>query len=287
MCGQASGRRGRRQAASGAVIGWERALRAAGAKSAGAGQGCENLTLGGASMPFSFLAMKNSGNTASARRFNASAGDLSGCAQDYEEAVKVVHDKETHYLEPWVEQPPSKPIRKMEVTRPMAIPKMALSSLKRCQASAGDLSGAAEDVQEVLGSWSDVPEDHSPTTVLGDVAKPRKKGPSVRKANVWESVFNPGRNYNMEGRVGASQFDKPDSPGGRSTTVWDEILKAQTVRDLAFSDLDKDRDGFITADELHRVLGKDAAVDALILEADKNGDGKIDYKEFSDLLRHS
>merc|ERR1712072_841403 len=134
--------------------------------------------------------------------------------------------------EPWVEQP-SKPLKR-EPTRPMAIPKAALG-LKRCQASASDLSGASEDVQEALGSWSDVPEDHSPTTVLGDVTKPHKKGPPVRKANVWESVFNPGRNYNMEGRVGASQFDKPDSPGGRSTTVWDEILKAQTVRDLAFS----------------------------------------------------
>jgi hypothetical protein len=233
-------------------------------------------------MPFSFLAKKH-GDTASARRFNASSGDLSGCAQDYEEAVKVAHDVEPHYLEPWVEQP-SKPLKR-EPTRPMAIPKAALG-LKRCQASASDLSGAAEDVQEALGSWSDVPEDHSPTTVLGGAEKGGpNKPPNRRKANVWESVFNPGRNYNMEGRVGASQFDNPDSPGGRSTTVWDEILKAETVR--SFSDLDKDGDGFITASELRQALGKDVSIDALIKEADKNGDGKIDYQEFSDLLRHS
>lgn len=233
-------------------------------------------------MPFSFLAKKH-GDTASARRFNASSGDLSGCAQDYEEAVKVAHDVEPHYLEPWVKQP-SKPLKR-EATRPMAIPKAALG-LKRCQASASDLSGAAEDVQEALGSWSDLPEDHSPTTVLGGAEKGGpNKPPNRRKANVWESVFNPGRNYNMEGRVGASQFDNPDSPGGRSTTVWDEILKAETVR--SFSDLDKDGDGFITTSELRQALGKDVSIDALIKEADKNGDGKIDYQEFSDLLRHS
>ena len=246
-------------------------------------------------MPFSFLAKMN-GDTASARRFNASSGDLSGCAQDYEEAIKAAHDVEPHYLEPWIEQPASRSLPpKPRATDPVAIPKAteplparggAQLGLKRCQASAGDLSGAAEDVQEALGSWSDVPEDHSPTTVLGGAEKGGpNKPPHRRKANVWESVFNPGRNYNMEGRVGASQFDNPDSPGGRSTTVWDEILKAETVR--SFSDLDKDGDGFITASELRQALGKDVSVDALIQQADRNGDGKIDYQEFSDLLRHS
>mgnify|MGYP001975267030 FL=1 len=248
-------------------------------------------------MPFSFLAKRMPGDAAGARRFNASSGDLSGCAQDYEEAVKAAHDVEPHYLEPWIEQPASRSLPpKPRATDPVAIPKAteplparggAQLGLKRCQASAGDLSGAAEDVQEALGSWSDVPEDHSPTTVLGGAGKkgPQKKAAARRKANVWESVFNPGRNYNMEGRVGASQFDNPDSPGGRSTTVWDEILKAETVR--SFSDLDQDGDGFITASELRKALGQDASVSSLIEEADRNGDGKIDYQEFRDLLRHS
>jgi len=239
-------------------------------------------------MPFNFLA-KSAGDVASARRFNASSGDLSGCVQDYEEAMKIAHDREPHYLEPWVEQPASKlPPRKEVVSRPMDIPKTNASHLKRCQASAGDLSGAAEDVQEALGSWNDVVDDHSPTTVLGAPQPTNSKAgrsESQRKANVWESVFNPGRNYNMEGRVGASQFDNPDSPGGRSTTVWDEILKAQTIRE--FAQLDTDGDGFITAKELRAALGKDAAVSALIQEADKNGDGKIDVQEFNDILRHS
>merc|ERR1719421_2575627 len=174
--------------------------------------------------------------------------------------MKIAHDREPHYLEPWVEQPASKlPPRKEVVSRPMDIPKANASHLKRCQASAGDLSGAAEDVQEALGSWNDVVDDHSPTTVLGAPQPKNSKAgrsESQRKANVWESVFNPGRNYNMEGRVGASQ-------------------------------LDKDGDGFITAKELRAALGKDAAVSALIQEADKNGDGKIDVQEFNDLLRHS
>ena len=50
---------------------------------------------------------------------------------------------------------------------------------------------------------------------------------------------------------------------------------------------EKDGDGFITTSELRQALGKDVSIDALIKEADKNGDGKIDYQEFSDLLRHS
>ena len=241
-------------------------------------------------MPFNFLT-KSAGDVASARRFNASSGDLSGCAQDCEEAMKIAHDREPHYLEPWVEQPASKPLPppwKQAASRPMTIPKANSPHLKRCQASAGDLSGAAEDVQEALGSWNDVPDDHSPTSVIGAPQPTNGKAGrtgSQRKANVWESVFNPGRNYNMEGRVGASQFDNPDSPGGRSTTVWDEILKAQTIRE--FAQLDMDGDGFITAKELRSVLGEDAAVSSLIQEADKNGDGKIDFQEFNDLLRHS
>ena len=44
-------------------------------------------------------------------------------------------------------------------------------------------------------------------------------------------------------------------------------------------------DGFITADELRDTLGNSANVEDLIKQADRNGDGKIDYSEFCDLLR--
>ena len=56
----------------------------------------------------------------------------------------------------------------------------------------------------------------------------------------------------------------------------------------AFSVLDKDKSGAITKDELMSVLNipNDEAgeVEKLMKSADKNGDGKIDYKEFLELM---
>ena len=67
--------------------------------------------------------------------------------------------------------------------------------------------------------------------------------------------------------------------------VWDHIIKSE--RQKAFSAFDRDNDGFITADELRLKLGAQADVGQLIAAADKNGDGKIDYGEFCELLRNS
>lgn len=46
-------------------------------------------------------------------------------------------------------------------------------------------------------------------------------------------------------------------------------------------------DGFVTAADLKAKLGGSADVDALIFAADKNKDGRIDHKEFDQLLRNS
>ena len=42
--------------------------------------------------------------------------------------------------------------------------------------------------------------------------------------------------------------------------------------------------GYIEASELMAAIGKDEAIADLIKEADKNGDGMIDYSEFFHLL---
>ena len=47
--------------------------------------------------------------------------------------------------------------------------------------------------------------------------------------------------------------------------------------------MDDDGNGFITKEELKKMLGlfvDDSDIDAIIAEVDKNGDGKIDLKEF-------
>ena len=49
----------------------------------------------------------------------------------------------------------------------------------------------------------------------------------------------------------------------------------------------RDGDGFVTAEDLRMKLGSQEDVGQLIAAADKNGDGKIDYAEFCELLRNS
>mmetsp|Transcript_29818 Transcript_29818/g.84029 ORF Transcript_29818/g.84029 Transcript_29818/m.84029 type:complete len:167 (+) Transcript_29818:859-1359(+) len=102
--------------------------------------------------------------------------------------------------------------------------------------------------------------------------------------NVWESVFNPGKNMNLK-KAPASYFD---NPGESKATTWDHVLKAENVKRLAFSQIDKNGDGFIDASELrHELQGSSLDINQLIKQADKNGDGKIDFAEFSDLFRNS
>lgn len=51
-----------------------------------------------------------------------------------------------------------------------------------------------------------------------------RKVASPARANVWQSVFNPGRNFNMT-RHGSSKFDTA-TPGDKST-VWDHVIKSK------------------------------------------------------------
>jgi len=53
----------------------------------------------------------------------------------------------------------------------------------------------------------------------------------------------------------------------------------------AFDSLDRDKDGFIDADELRGEFGDSEHLEDILNEADKDGNGKIDYEEFCILLR--
>jgi len=95
-------------------------------------------------------------------------------------------------------------------------------------------------------------------------------------------------NQTMRG-IGASKFDNVYSS---SPTTWDYVLKSDGMRYMShrekFNALDKNGDGFIDARELRDVLGASKHdIDSLISQADKAGNGKIDYAEFSSLLRRS
>jgi len=86
--------------------------------------------------------------------------------------------------------------------------------------------------------------------------------------NVWQSVFNPGRNMSMQ-QTTRDYFDHPDDS---KATTWDHVLKSEKVKEMTFNQLDKNRDGFITADELKvEMSGSSANVTEMIKQADKNG----------------
>ena len=109
------------------------------------------------------------------------------------------------------------------------------SGLRRCTASSGDLSGAAQDYEDAMHGISFDSPSGGPTYAREVPRDIKRKTQPKRNNNVWESVFNPGRNTGMRGKVGASMFDRPTEE--RATSVWDEILKAEAVRNLSFADV--------------------------------------------------
>ncbi|CAM6093132.1 unnamed protein product [Calypogeia fissa] len=87
---------------------------------------------------------------------------------------------------------------------------------------------------------------------------------------------------------------------GNGTVEFDEfvIVMAQTLKDTehevllrnAFSVIDKDHDGFITAIEIHNAMTRlgqkisDEEVVNIIRQVDVDGDGMINYEEFLKLM---
>jgi hypothetical protein len=108
------------------------------------------------------------------------------------------------------------------------------------------------------------------------------------KPNVWRSVFDPGSNPNID-RVGSAYYDTVHKDGDKAGagSTWEQILKAQDFKRRSFSDIDRDKDGFVDAKELAAILPPSAkAVDpaALIQEAKPATQGKLSRKEFNDVL---
>ncbi|KAK9858000.1 hypothetical protein WJX84_008842 [Apatococcus fuscideae] len=149
-------------------------------------------------------------------------------------------------------------------------PRTSMSSSQ----SFNDLSmGASNDYHGADDSLEALPAE------VGDAKAPRATKPS----DPWASVFNPGRN--MKKGIGKDYYDHTHDHSSSPGTTWDHIIKASRMK--TFADFDRDGDGYISASDLRAGLGGGADVDALIFAADKNKDGRIDHKEFDQLLRNS
>jgi hypothetical protein len=121
--------------------------------------------------------------------------------------------------------------------------------------------------------------DEAPKQIFAD--KATKDRLTATKRNVWRDTFNPGSNLDMH-KAGKDMYDTVEDPKKEPTT-WQYIIRSENLR--RFQEFDQDKDGFINAKDLRDKLGDGADVAGLIKQADKNGDGKIDHHEFSELLK--
>jgi calcium-dependent protein kinase len=90
-----------------------------------------------------------------------------------------------------------------------------------------------------------------------------------------------------------SIFAKIDADGNGSisyseflmaTTNWTKLLTDNRL-EAAFKAFDKDRDGFISAQEVKAIFDEDDAMcQAIVAEADLNTDGRIDFTEFKAMM---
>jgi len=145
-----------------------------------------------------------------------------------------------------------------------------------------DLSmGAGRDAEEEFS------REHPPESPISPKSSSKFGTSPSTRSNVWQNTFNPGKNYNPNYNpksVGNQYYDHvPDKIG--ETTVWDHVVKGERMK--IFHQFDKDNDGFISAKDLELSMGRGADVKQMIAAADKNGDGKIDYQEFVEMLRNS
>lgn len=149
--------------------------------------------------------------------------------------------------------------------------------------SFNDMSmGATEDLDEYNKLKNDPAFMNSAQVADPSSIKPGSFGSSG--PSTWQGVFNPGRNFSRP--TGASQlWDNVDGSTAHSPTIWEHVL--HSGRRTSFDSLDKDKDGYISKDDLQKALGRTADVEQMISAADANGDGRIDRNEFQELLKNS
>ena len=90
----------------------------------------------------------------------------------------------------------------------------------------------------------------------------------------------------QDGKVDTEELLKKVGRGPKREVINKAIIQRSVIR-KQFDNYDKEKKGYITKDEFKRVLENKISsnitteeVDKMMEEADKDGDGQIDYEEF-------
>lgn len=79
-------------------------------------------------------------------------------------------------------------------------------------------------------------ESELDSTQIQVATPPKPESMRPKRTNVWQETFSPQMNSNMR-HMSADYYDSPPS-GEKKKTVWDHIVKAETIRHAAFDHFD-------------------------------------------------
>ncbi|XP_022332297.2 neo-calmodulin-like [Crassostrea virginica] len=153
-------------------------------------------------------------------------------------------------------------------------------SVDRTDVSFQSITDLALEARSVFDDFDKDKSGHIDAAELGNSLRVFGLNPTMKE--IYDMINEVDKNGN-----GTIEFDEFLAFLKRSYRKPDEI-KLDLKK--AFRILDINGDGFITREELQKVLTKmgetltEKEVDEMMEKADKNGDGKIDYEEYVDIM---
>lgn len=152
-----------------------------------------------------------------------------------------------------------------------------MSSIKRAALEAIAFSLNAKEIVDLRRAFQTIDKDKSGQLTLQEVQEALiMEGMSSEEV---KKVFA-GLNQDHQSTVSYSEF--------LAATLSKRLYQSEERIREAFSRLDVDGSGFITADNLRKVMGDDydsKRVEEMLHDADAEGDGKINYEEFAKLIK--
>lgn len=139
-----------------------------------------------------------------------------------------------------------------------------------------------EESEEIRKAFIAMDENGDGRLSLQEVKKGFEKADLAKDLDIDQILQNCDTDYN--GFIDYNEFLT-------ATLNWHKVL-SQSRLDAAFNAIDVDKSGTITLEEIKQFIGRDQVVedsvwDKIMKEADTNGDGVIDLREFKEaILKH-